>query len=123
MKITLAAVLAAGVVLALPATATMSSVAYAGGYGSSSGYSYSPNVYHPKHYYQKQYTPPPSYTYSGDYPPASCYGENTYDPPSGYSDGCAPPPEWVSYCEHKYQSFDADNGYYKGYDGYYHYCD
>ena len=120
------AVLAAGVALALPATAMMSSVAYAGGYGSSD-YSYSPKVYHPKPYYpkpyyKKSYTPPPSYTYDGDYPPASCHGENTYEPPDGYSDGCAPPPEWVTYCEHKYQSFNADNGYYKNYDGYYHYC-
>ena len=100
----------------------MSSVAFAGGYGYSSGGGYAPKVYHPKTYYKKQYVAP-VYAYNGDYPPASCYGENTYDPPSGYSEGCAPPPEWVTYCDHKYQSFDSDNGYYKGYDGYYHYCD
>ena len=124
MKITLAAILMAGVASAVPATAMLSTAALAGGYGYDSGYSsYAPKVYHPKYYYKKPYyAPPPVYTYSGDYPPQACYGQNTYDPPDGYSDGCAPPPEWITYCQHRYQSFDADNGYYKGYDGYYHYC-
>ena len=122
MKTTLAAFLAAGVALAMPATLMLSSAAYAGGYGYNSGGSYAPKVYHPKYYYKKHYTPPPVYAYNGDYPPASCYGENTYEPPSGYSDGCTPPPEWIQYCHSKYGSFDEDNGYYLGYDQYYHYC-
>jgi hypothetical protein len=67
----------------------------------------------------KTYAPPPAC--GGDYPPQGSYGDQTYDPPSGYADGCAPP-EWVSYCQSRYKSFGADNGYYLGYDHYYHYC-
>ena len=130
MKTTLVAFLAAGVALAMPATAMMSTAAFAGGYGYSGGggytpkHSYAPKPYYPKKkYYKKQYyAPPPVYEYNGDYPSAACYGADTYDAPSGYAEGCTPPPEWITYCDHKWQSFDPETGYYKGYDGYYHYC-
>jgi len=121
MKTVLSALLATGVACALPVT--LSSTAFAGGYGygSGGGGGYAP-TYHPKAYYPpKTYAPPPAY--NGDYPPQGCYGDQTYNPPAGYADGCAPPPEWVSYCQSKYKSFDAENGYYLGYDHYYHYCD
>ena len=31
-------------------------------------------------------------------------------------------PEWYSYCESRYRSFNPDTGYYKGYDGRFHLC-
>jgi len=31
-------------------------------------------------------------------------------------------PEWYAYCDAKYRSFNADTGYYKGYDGRFHLC-
>src|SRR5258708_39684458 len=119
MKTVLSAILPAGIACALPVT--VSSVAFAGGYGyGGGGGSYAP-TYHPKAYYPPNaYAPPPAY--SGDYPPQGCTGDQTYNPPSGYADGCAPPPDWVSYCQARSKSFDADNGYSVGYDHYYHYC-
>jgi hypothetical protein len=120
MKRTLSVLIAAGFVVAMPAAAMMSSVSALAGHYGGGGSGYSKKTYYPP---KKAYTPPPSYSYNGDYPPQNCYGEKTYDPPSGYSQGCEPPTEWVTYCGQKYNSFDDSNGYYLGYDGYYHYCD
>ena len=31
-------------------------------------------------------------------------------------------PEWYAYCDAKYRSFNPDTGYFKGYDGRFHFC-
>jgi hypothetical protein len=31
-------------------------------------------------------------------------------------------PEWMTFCQSKYKSFDAHTGYYTGYDGIQHFC-
>jgi hypothetical protein len=126
MRNLLGVILSAGLVAGL-ATAVSTSGALADYHGG--GYKAPKKVYvAPKKVYvapKKVYVAPKKVyvpVYSGEYPPAYCYPGPTYDPPSGYSEGCAPPQEWVSWCDYKYKSFNEYNGYYKGYDGYYHYC-
>jgi hypothetical protein len=151
MKRMLSALIALGIIAAMPAATVLSTTtAVAGSYdGDSGGYKpktyYPKKQYYPKKYYpkkeyyppkkeyyppkkeyyppKKEYTPPPSYKYDGEYPSDTCYGEKTYEPPSGYVNGCEPPPDWVAYCSYKYQDrFNEENGYYFGDDKYYHYC-
>ena len=64
----------------------------------------------PRYYYQ----PAPVYSSAPViYGPTSAY----YAPPEPWT------PEWYSYCSTRYQSFDAQSGYFLGYDGYYHFCE
>jgi len=78
----------------------------------------------------------PRYPYYGYYDPAPTY---YYEPAPVY---LAPPPpvvyqqapvygryglqpwtpEWYAYCDDKYLSFNAETGYFFGYDGEYHFC-
>lgn len=60
--------------------------------------------------------------YSGNYPPAYCFSGPTYNPPGYYLQNCQPPQAWINWCSGKYRSFQPHNGYYKNYDGYWHFC-
>jgi hypothetical protein len=52
-------------------------------------------------------------------PPPAPY----YEPaPAAYAGPQAWSPEWYSYCESRYRSFDSRTGYFLGYDGQYHFC-
>jgi hypothetical protein len=52
------------------------------------------------------------------------YGRPSYGPaygPAGY--GASPwSPAWYDYCSNRYRSFDPRTGYFKGYDGEFHFC-
>lgn len=123
MKRLLGMLLVVGFAAGMTAAATEVSLAdyHGGGYSKPAKKYYAPKkVYTPK-VYKKVYKQP-VYSYSGDYPPANCYYEQTYDPPTGYTEGCYPPADWITYCGSKYKSFNVDNGFYFGYDDYYHYC-
>lgn len=116
MKRLLGLLLTAGFVTGVMAATAGSASAGQYGYGSGGGYSAPKKNYAPKKYYKPKKVYP---VYRGSY---DCYYEPTYQPPGGYVEGCYPPPDWIAYCSSKYNSFNADNGYYLGYDGYYHYC-
>lgn len=121
--------MAAAVLTAAPAAAQ-----YGGYYTPPPVYTPPPPTYYPPPpppptYYtpppQTYYTPPPTYTPPASYrlaAPAGCYGNDTYNPPSGYPAGCYPTQQWIAYCQSQFRSFNVSNGYYLGFDRYYHFC-
>jgi len=70
----------------------------------------------------RYYEPAPTYYQSAPYAyyqPAPVYVE----PPAVVSYRAAAwSPEWYSYCQSRYRSFNPSTGYFLGYDGQYHFC-
>jgi hypothetical protein len=75
----------------------------------------------PRYYY-----PEPSYGYYGYYDPAPVYAVPppvVYRQTPVYGYRMQPwTPEWYAYCDDRYVSFNAQTGYFFGYDGQYHFC-
>ena len=75
----------------------------------------------PRYY---DYGPSYDYGYYDYYQPAPVYRAApplVYSAAPGY--GLEPwSPEWYSYCNQRYRSFDDRTGYFRGYDGQYHFC-
>ena len=67
----------------------------------------------PAYYYE------PAPVYVAPPPPVAYQQAPVYS--SGY--GFQPwTPEWYAYCDNRYRSFNAQTGYFLGYDGEYHFC-
>lgn len=68
----------------------------------------------------------PRYRYYDYYEPAPVYAPGPpviYDPAPVYYARPEPwTPEWYAYCDSRYRSFDPRTGYFRGYDGEYHFC-
>lgn len=64
--------------------------------------------------YYEYYEPAPVYRA----PPPVAYNQAPvyYSPPDPWT------PEWYAYCSDRYRSFNEETGYFRGYDGNYHFC-
>ncbi len=117
---------AAGLMAAVPTASILMSVpSFGQGYGYAAP-AYTPPGYTPPANYTPPavYTPPANYTPPAIYPAANCYAAGpTYTPPNAYAASCAPPQQWVYYCQAKYgAAFNVANGYFKANDGYFYVC-
>jgi BA14K-like protein len=75
---------------------------------------------YPSNYYY--YQPAPVYVAP---PPPVVYRpyQPRYQPAPVYYAGPQPwSPQWYSYCDARYRSFNPSTGYFLGYDGQYHFC-
>jgi BA14K-like protein len=78
---------------------------YPYGYSNNYAYGYNNNYYQPAPY--AYYQPAPTYVAPA---PVVSYRAAAWTP------------EWYSYCEARYRSFNPSTGYFLGYDGEYHFC-